>query len=194
MHALLIYQALHNAGWTTNTTPVDVEPFLEAVGPSIPLPQSPQDLFGFYFTPNVLHLIVTETNRYASQCLQGTGKEWSTNEREMKAYLGFCVLMGIVREPEIRDYWLRSDLLHYSPIASPISRHKFEEIARYLHFTDNTTLPSRGQSGFHRLQKVKKLLDMVHSQFSAVYSPQSCLSVDEAMIPYKGVYTHMHTG
>ena len=96
--------------------------------------------------------------------------------------------MGIVREPEIHDYWSRSDLLHYSPIANRISRHRFEEITRYLHFTDNTTLPARGQPGFNRLQKVKELLDMVRSQFSAVYNPHSCLSVDEAMIPYKGIY------
>ena len=94
--------------------------------------------------------------------------------------------MGIVREPEVRDYWSKSELLHYSPIANRISRKRFEEMARYFHFVDNTTLPQRGTPGFHRLQKVKVMLDMVRKQFTAVYSPSACLSVDEAMIPYKG--------
>ena len=104
----------------------------------------------------------------------------------MKAYLGFRILMGIVREPEIRDYWSRNELLHYSPIASRISRNRFEEITRYFHLVDNSTLPQRGQPGFHRLQKVKGVLDMVRERFTAVYSPHACISVDEAMIPFKG--------
>ena len=33
---------------------------------------------------------------------------------------------------------------------------------------------------------------MVRTQFSAVYNPNSCLSVDEAMIPYIGKLIHEH--
>ena len=161
-------------------------------GPSTSLPKTPMELFSLFSTSNVMQHVVTEPNRYASQCLQGTDKQWATNEREIRAYLGFCVLMGIIREPEIRDYWSKSSLIHYSPIASCISRQRFEEIASYLHFVNNSTLPNRGQPGFHLLQKAKELLDMVRTQFSAVYNPSSCLSVDEAMIPYKGKLIHEH--
>ena len=100
--------------------------------------------------------------------------------------LGFLVLMGIVREPEIRDYWSQSPLLHYSPIASRISRKRFEDISKYFHLVDNSTLPQRGQPGFHRLQKVKQVMDMVRKRFSSIYNPTACLSVDEAMVPFKG--------
>ena len=99
--------------------------------------------------------------------------------------------MGIVREPEIRDYWSRNELLLYSPIASQISRNRFEEITRYFHLVDNSTLPQRGQPGFHRLQKVKGVLDMVRERFTGVYSPHACISVDEAMIPFKGETPNM---
>ena len=54
-----------------------------------------------------------------------------------------------------------------------------------------TTLPQRGQPGFHRLQKVKGVLDMVRERFTAVYSPHACISVDEAMIPFKGETPNM---
>ena len=174
------------AGWSSKPTPVDVRPFIQVAGPSCPLPQTPVEIFSLMFTPDIIGHIVTETNRYAAQCLEGTGREWTTDKREIRAYLGFCVLMGIVRLPEIRDYWSRDKRLHYAPIADRISRKRFEEVSRYLHFVDNTTLPKRGEPGFHRLQKVKGLLDMVRGRFKAVYRPYHCLSVDEAMIPFKG--------
>ena len=167
--------------WKYESTPVCVRPF--TVGPRLSLLQSRVNIFGF--TSEVLHLIVTETNRYACQCLEGSDRNWSTDENEIRAYLGFCILMGIVRQPEIRDYWSRNELLHYSPIANHISRHMFEEISRYLHFTDNATLPQRHEARFHCLQKVKGLVDQVRAHFAAVYYPR-CISVDEAMVPFKG--------
>ena len=175
---------------------VNVNPFCESVGPTVTMPDSPLDIFSLLFTPSIIDHIVCETNRYAEQCLADTNKEWHTNSDEMRAYLGFSILMGIVHEPEMRDYWSQSDLLHYSPIASRISRKRFEEISRYFHLVDNLTLPQRGQDGFSRLQKVQDILDLVRKQFAAVYSPNACISVDEAMIPFKGesscIHVHVH--
>ena len=134
---------------------------------------------------------MTETNQYAAECLKDTNKEWKTNSEEIRAYLGFTVLMGIVQEPEMRDYWVLSPFLHYSPIASKISRKRFEEISRYFHLVDNSTLPRRGEPGYHCLQKVKKVMDMVKERFKEVYTPGICICVDEAMIPFKGEYYYI---
>ena len=164
---------------------MDVRPFVEPAGPTVTLPHNPLDVFTLLFTPDIMQVIVEETNRYAAQCSEGDTC-WSTDEREVRAYLGFCILMGIVREPDTRDYWSRDELLHYAPVAKRISRRRFEEISRYLHFVDNSTLPKRGEPGFHRLQKVKRIVDMARAHFTAIYCPRRCLSVDEAMIPFKG--------
>ena len=94
--------------------------------------------------------------------------------------------MGIVREPEIRDYWAQSPLLHYSPIAG---KNRFEEISRYVHLVDNFALPRRGESGYHRLQKMNEVMDMVREHFKAIYNPNVSISVDESVIPFKGKYT-----
>lgn len=127
-----------------------------------------------------------ETYRYAEQSLRGTNKEWSTNAEEIRAYLGCMILMGINRLPEIRDYWSNDEYLHYSPIADRISRDRFEQITRYLHFTDNDTLPARGEEGFFRLQKVDPVISALKQSFRAAYYPNRELSIDEAMIPFKG--------
>lgn len=94
--------------------------------------------------------------------------------------------MGINHLPEIRDYWSTDPLLHYSPIADRIARDRFEEISRYLHFADNNVLPKRGESGYTRTQKVDPILTAMKTNCSKLLKPHRQLSVDEAMIPFKG--------
>ena len=81
--------------------------------------------------------------------------------------MGFQILMGVNHLPEIRDYWSTDPKLHYSPIADRITRDRFEEITRYLHFVDNDELPNRGEEGFSRLQKVDPVIDHLKDRFKA---------------------------
>ena len=159
-------------------------PFTGDVGPTVQLRQKPIDLFSLFFTDELISLLVVETNKYAALC-RGNNT-WSTTSDEMKAYFGFHVLMGICQLPEIRDYWSRDQRLHYSPISERITRDRFEEITRYLHFVDNSQLPSRGEEGYHRLQKVMPIIEIVKNQCLSVYKPGTQNSIDEAMIPFKG--------
>ena len=133
-----------------------------------------------------MSLIVDETNRYAQQSLQGTNKVWETDADEIRAYMGFMILMGINQLPEIRDYWSVDPKLRYAPIADRITRDRFEEITRYLHFVDNDSLPSRGEEGYSRLQKVDPVITALKKNFQSVYYPHCEVSIDEAMIPFKG--------
>ena len=174
------------AVWDNSGTPIDIQPFSQPVGPAQPTSNDPAELFHLFFTDEIVGAIVLETNRYAAQCLEGKPTTWATNEEEIRAYFGFYIFMGLVREPEIRDYWSNDEIFHYSPVAGRISRHRFEEISRYLHFVDNQQLPARGTPGHHRLQRVKPVVDALRSRCSAVYTPNANLSVDEAMVPFKG--------
>ena len=133
--------------WSIQATPVVVTPCTELAGPRVPLPHDPLGIFSLYFDDNLVGMIVEETNRYAEQCLKESNKQWSTDAEEIRAYLGFMILMGINRLPEIRDYWSTDTSLRYAPIADRISRDRFE-ITRYLHFADDT-LPARREDGFH---------------------------------------------
>ena len=100
------------------------------------------------------------------------------------------IVMGVNRLPEIRDYWSRDEKLHN---ASRISRDRFEEISRYLHFTDNTTLPARDEPAYHRLQKVLPMITELQRQFVEAYRPHAQNSIDEAMIPFKGIIVYTCT-
>ena len=164
-------------------------PFSSETGPAVPISSDPRELFSLFFDDEVIDIIVRETNVYAQQCLVNTTTTWSTTSDEIRAYIGFHILMGINRLPEIRDYWAKDEKLHYTPIASRISRSRFESISRYLHFADNTQLPSREEQGYNRVQKVQPIITAMKQRCTSLYRPNPQNSIDEAMIPFKGMCT-----
>ena len=106
--------------------------------------------------------------------------------RDYEAYIGFNILMGINSLPSLDDYWKWDSIFHYAPVADKISRERYREIARYLHFVDNSTLSQPGTPSYDRLGKVRPLLNYMQARFSAMYNPSRELSVDEAMIKFQG--------
>ena len=107
-------------------------------------------------------------------------------EEELRAYFGFCMLMAVNHLPATEDYWKRDPIYNYTPIASRISRDRFRQIGRYLHFVDNSTLAPLGDPAYGRLGKIRPLIDHLSSRFKAVYSPHRDVAVDEAMIKFQG--------
>ena len=171
-----------------NSNPITVDDFTGNSGPKVYISSDPLSIFVILFTHNLLHLIVNETNRYAAEVFRSKGlvKHREASEEGLCAYFGFMILMGINKKSEIRDYWNRDPQMLYSPIADRISRDRFEEIIRYLHFVDNLNLPTRGHPSFSRLQKVQPILSHLKKSMSQAYSPHCQLSIDEAMAPFKG--------
>ena len=105
---------------------------------------------------------------------------------EMTAILGFMILMGLVQLPALSDYWSKDDTFRYGKIADKISRDRFLEIMKYLHFVDNSTLPQHGSEGYSKLGKVQPILDYLNQKLHDVYNVHREVTIDEAMIPFKG--------
>lgn len=66
------------------------------------------DLFYRIFSPDVWELIVEETNHYASSVTGQTPSArplTGTNVKEMKAFIGIIILMGILKLPRLELYW-----------------------------------------------------------------------------------------
>ena len=108
------------------------------------------------FTPALIEMIVKQTNRYAEVVLGEKYSSWKSVSAEVvHAFLGFSILMGVVSLPSLDEYWSGNTVLHYSPVADRITRDRFWEISRYLHFVDNSTLILRVSPGHDRLGKVR---------------------------------------
>ena len=173
--------------WTSTLTPVTITPFTSPVGPKVAIPESPSDIFQLMFTPALLDSIVEQSNLYAKEVMGEKYSSWvKITSEELKAYLGFCILMGINHLPALDDYWSTDPELHYSPVANRITRDCFREISRFLHFVDNSTLTPRGPPGHDRLGKVRPVVDHLSSCFSDLYDPHREVAVDEAMIKFTG--------
>ena len=164
-----------------------VETFEERVGPAVPVSPSIIDTFRLFFTMTLLSTIIEETNRYARQVLGENIKSWTdVKEEDILAFLGFTVLMGINQLPSIKDYWRKDKYFHYSPIADRITRDRFQQILRFLHFVDNSTLPSRSDPDYDRLCKVSPCINIVQEACRKNYMPHKFQSITEAMIAFKG--------
>ena len=178
--------------WSSEPADVVVEDFTQPVGPTIPLGDYPLETFVSLFTPALLERIVEETNRYASLCLvsthvgDGPPPTWKTSGAEIMVYLGFCILMGLNKVPDLYDYWSLSPVFHYFPVASRIPRKRFLEIQRFLHLRDNDSIIPHGQPGYDHLAKVRPILDALKESFLSSYQPSKENSIDEAMIKFKG--------
>ena len=103
---------------------------------------------------------------------------------ELKAYLGFCILMGINRLPALDDYWSSDPTLRYSHSADRISMGRFREISRYLHCVDNSNLQPKGSPGYDRLGNVRQVTDHLSKQFANVYGLHKEVAGDEAVIKF----------
>ena len=165
-----------------------INPFTSHVGPTVPIPDTPLEVFELFFTSDLQERIVVESNRYARQVMGDQRyQNWTKITREeLKAFIGFSILMGINRLPSVDDYWSNDELLHYAPISKRIPRWRFREISRYLHFVNNDDLAPRGDPMHDRLGKVRPLIDHLNSKFRSLYDPSRDVAVDEAMIKFQG--------
>ena len=68
--------------------------------PPLPIPRSPLQTFLLIFTTAILQCIVDQSNLYASQCMGERFDTWQpVTIEELKAYMGFMILMGVVKRP-----------------------------------------------------------------------------------------------
>lgn len=127
--------------------------------------------------------LVFQTNLYAQQ----QGKPYTpTTLKEMDAFLGLNLLMGIKRSPSYRDYWSSAADLHDSFISKVMSVNRFGWLLSHLHLNDNILQPARNHPNFDKLYKVRPLLSELSTRFAQNYLPTEVLAIDESMIKFKG--------
>ena len=149
------------------------------------------DFFARFFTEEVWTFLVTETNRYAdnNRIVSPSSRAWSpVSVQEMKAFVGILILMGILKLPRLEMYWSKQHPHIATPgISDIMSRIRFQQIFRFFHLsTSSEQVHSFHQPGYDRLFKVRKFLDLVSPKFEQEYIPHKQVSIDEAMIPFKG--------
>ncbi|KAJ4428471.1 hypothetical protein ANN_24508 [Periplaneta americana] len=104
------------------------------------------DFFLLFIDDEIIDLMVTETNRYASQKLndpllapKARLRQWKdTNSDEMK-FMGILIWMGLVRYPKLENYW-STRKIYDNYVKKLISRNRFQLLLSMWHFHDNENL------------------------------------------------------
>jgi len=169
-------------------------PYQKTPGSTLPFPDGTTkvDLFNRFFTPEVWDLLVSETNRYAeanlpSHSSKPSARTWeNVTAEEMKAFIGLLILMGILRLPRLDMYWQTSNVyIATYGISKVMSRVRFEQIYRFLHLANNDDQDD-DPANRDKLFKIRKLADLLVASFQRNYVPEQTITIDEAMIPFKG--------
>ena len=94
-----------------------MQPFVSPVGPKVPMPNCSREIFELVFTTTLMKMMRDQSNKYA-RGVMGNEKyqSWQgISVEELRAYLGFSILMGIVSLPSLDDYWSRDPVLGEGP-------------------------------------------------------------------------------
>ena len=145
-----------------------------------PRENSALDYLLLLWPASLCELIALETNRYAME--RGLSTWRSTSPTEVWTFLGIVILMGIRRLPRVRNYWSKDSLIGVPNMIQFMALSRFWLLWRNLHVVDNGSIPA----GSGLSWKIKPILDTLSDTFLKNYSPGQELSVDEAMVKYKG--------
>ena len=160
--------------------PRQLPPFFYPTGPSPRTEDavSPLQILEYFLTVVILESIVQQTILFASQ----KGVTFVFCIEELQAFIGVNIAMGMLRLPQIRDYWATNNILATPWFPSIMSQDRFLSILRFLHLADSTKQKKQGEQGYDPLFKVRALIDHLSAVFQQYYQSLRQLSIDEMMV------------
>ena len=160
--------------------------YLEHPGPSraISSVEKPMNIFMHLLTDNALQIIFHETNRYHQQNAPNDNYWKDVTPTEMIAFFGVNIVMGMVRLPEISDYWKRIGVMEVSWFRPIFTRKQFYGILKYLHLPDNTKTPEKTDPNY-KLHKLGGIIELLNASFTSGYTPCQQITIDEQMTGIK---------
>ena len=137
----------------------------------------PVALFRLLFNEEICSVIACETERYASQ----RGEVIHLTAQEIEAFVGILLLTGYNSRPRQHLYWSKDNNISCPVISRSMSRKRFEDIKKLIHFADNNNL----YAGV-KLAKIRTLQDRVNASLQHFGVFAKDLAIDEQMVPYFG--------
>ncbi|KAG7258425.1 hypothetical protein CRUP_029522 [Coryphaenoides rupestris] len=174
--------------WGEPDQVISIEPFSAASGPQHSLGDDAdtRDYFRLLFPDSLFEHMVEQTNSYALYRQRMSGKSdphWHpTDLREMKAYVGLNILMGINQLPDSGMYWASDIFIGNAGFKKTMTARRFEKLTQYLQLCDRESEPVRGERGYDGLFKIRPLLDVLDNTMWDAYVPNRCLTVDRCGI------------
>ncbi|XP_033828376.1 piggyBac transposable element-derived protein 4-like [Periophthalmus magnuspinnatus] len=181
--------------WGEPDQVISIEPFTAPCGPQHSLGDDAdtRDYFRILFPDSLFEHMVEQTNSYALYRQRRSGKtdpHWHpTDVREMQAYVGLNILMGINQLPDTGMYWASDIFIGNAGFKKTMTARRFEKLTQYLQLCERESEPERGERGYDGLFKIRPLLDVLENTMWDAYMPNRCLTVDKCAIVVKGRFS-----
>lgn len=141
--------------------------------------RTPYDFFMYFVTDTFFEHVANQTNIYAIQ--KNINTRFKTDASEIRKYFGILMYSSVYKYPNFRAYWGRNG---FSAIQAALTVNRFEEIRKFIHFNDSTTMPAKDGSNSDVLHKIRPVIDHFNNRFSLIPMSQR-LCVDEQMCSTK---------
>ena len=113
--------------------------------------------------------------------------EFDLKRDELLLFFGLVIAFGVRPSAALVDHFSLCPLLGSPFIVRNMPYRRFREILSCLHFADNESLETNRQSDdYDILGKIRPLLTMMSTRFRQLYWPHHNVSIDEAMVAFKG--------
>lgn len=179
-------------------------PFTGHQGTTVP-GTAPMDFFDFLFRDTMWGELATQTNAYAVSRLERLGPDavarmdnpdfrrharlnlWkAVTAEDMRIFAAHLIVLGLVKKPELEEYWSRKTLTQTPFFGRFMPRDRFQMILSNFHIADDSQNPAYGRPGHDPLAKLQPFIQMILETFHAAYKAGPNISVDEGCCPWKG--------
>lgn len=117
-----------------------------------------------------------------------------TSLQEMKAWFGIHIMMGLVKINNYKDYWSSHPGLRNKLIAQTMKRNRYDTLSQHIACSNPDKSPDLIHDKAHRymakkknpLHPMKPVWEKVRHRCLKNYRPRRELTIDEAMVKYRG--------
>ncbi|CAH2005154.1 unnamed protein product [Acanthoscelides obtectus] len=109
--------------------------------------------FKYFFDDDLLEHIVYQSNLYCTQ--NRPHKALCLSVSELEQFIGVTIFMPVFDLHRTRSYW--SNTSRIAQIADIMSRERYEEIRRFIHFNNNDNMPDRNDKERNKLYKIQAM-------------------------------------
>jgi hypothetical protein len=137
----------NGGGWQEEEIEMFNFPFIKKNELLVPIEgkHNPIDYFFMLFDDNFIKLLVDETNNYAEVEFLRVGSaphsrisEWKpTNKDEMLIFIALIIYTGTIKVNRLNYYWKTHHRFNFSCFSNYMSRDRFLNLLRCLHFAPN---------------------------------------------------------
>ena len=154
-------------------------------------PRSLSESFDFFFTQEMLDIVVENTNIEAEAQIENDGVAQELAQRwypicrmELRAFFGILFLQGVLRggNQRLRDFW--DNRFGQPAIIATMSYHRFMDILKFLRFDNKRTRAARRTTD--RLAAIRHLWELFLHNCRRCLIASPFVTVDEQLLPTRG--------